>query len=91
MPASPNINPDRSALSMFEPVHGSAPGIAHLGIANPIAAIWSGAMMLEHLGEGHAAAEVMSAVESVTARGLGTIVGKDRTETIVQAVLAALS
>ena len=49
--ASANIN-DRSGPSMFEPVHGSAPDIAHLGIANPIAAIWSGAMMLEHLGEG---------------------------------------
>ncbi len=49
--ASANINPDRSAPSMFEPVHGSAPDIAHLGIANPIAAIWSGAMMLDHLGE----------------------------------------
>lgn len=49
--ASANINPDRSAPSMFEPVHGSAPDIAHLGIANPIATIWSGAMMLEHLGE----------------------------------------
>ena len=61
--ASANINPDRSAPSMFEPVHGSAPDIAHLGVANPIAAIWSGAMMLEHLGEGQAAAEVMSAIE----------------------------
>ena len=69
---------------MFELIHGSAPDIAHLGIANPIAAIW-------HLGEGHAAAEVMSAVESVTARALGTIAGKDRIETILQAVLAALS
>lgn len=89
--ASANINPDRSAPSMFEPVHGSAPDIAHLGIANPIAAIWSGAMMLDHLGEGHAAAEVMSAIESVTARGIGTIAGKDRTETITQAVLRELS
>ena len=88
--ASANINPDRSGPSMFEPVHGSAPDIAHLGIANPIAAIWSGAMMLEHLGEGHAAGEVMSAIESVTARGIGTVAGKDRTEAITQAVLAAL-
>jgi tartrate dehydrogenase/decarboxylase/D-malate dehydrogenase len=76
---------------MFEPAHGSAPDIAHLGIANPIAAIWSGAMMLEHLGEGHAAADVMSAIESVTARGIGTREGKDTTEAITQAVLAALS
>lgn len=89
--ASANINPDRSAPSMFEPVHGSAPDIAHLGIANPIAAIWSGAMMLEHLGEGPAASEVMSAIESVTACGIGTTAGKDKTETITQAVLAALS
>jgi tartrate dehydrogenase/decarboxylase / D-malate dehydrogenase len=88
--ASANINPDRSAPSMFEPVHGSAPDIAHLGIANPIAAIWSGAMMLEHLGEGQAAGEVMSAIESVTVRGIGTVAGKDRTEAITQAVLAAL-
>ena len=88
--ASANINPDRSGPSMFEPVHGSAPDIAHLGIANPIAAIWSGAMMLEHLGEGHAAGEVMSAIESVTARGTGTVAGKHRTEAITQAVLAAL-
>jgi tartrate dehydrogenase/decarboxylase/D-malate dehydrogenase len=76
---------------MFEPVHGSAPDIAHLGIANPIAAIWSGAMMLEHLGEGHAAADVMAAIESATARGIGTVAGKDTTETITRAVLAALS
>jgi tartrate dehydrogenase/decarboxylase / D-malate dehydrogenase len=88
--ASANINPDPGAPSMFEPVHGSAPDIAHLGIANPIAAIWSGAMMLEHLGEGHAAGEVMSAIESVTVRGIGTVAGKDRTEAITQAVLAAL-
>ncbi|WP_332692096.1 tartrate dehydrogenase, partial [Devosia sp.] len=49
--ASANINPDGDAPSMFEPVHGSAPDIAHLGIANPIAAIWSASMMLDHLGE----------------------------------------
>jgi tartrate dehydrogenase/decarboxylase/D-malate dehydrogenase len=89
--ASANINPDRTAPSMFEPVHGSAPDIAHLGIANPIAAIWSGAMMLEHLGEADAATSVMSAVEMVTARGFGAAAGKGRTETITQAVLAALN
>jgi len=89
--ASANINPDRNAPSMFEPVHGSAPDIAHLGIANPIAAIWSGAMMLEHLGEGHAASEVMSAIESVTGRGIGTVAGKDTTETITRALLASLT
>jgi tartrate dehydrogenase/decarboxylase/D-malate dehydrogenase len=76
---------------MFEPVHGSAPDIAHLGIANPIATIWSGAMMLDHLGEHAAAAAVMSAIEAVTAQGIGTMPGQDRTETITQAVLAALN
>jgi tartrate dehydrogenase/decarboxylase / D-malate dehydrogenase len=89
--ASANINPDRSAPSMFEPVHGSAPDIAHLGIANPIAAIWSGAMMLDHLGECDAAARVMAALEATTARRVGTRPGRDRTETITAAVLAALS
>ncbi|NGO50816.1 tartrate dehydrogenase [Allomesorhizobium camelthorni] len=88
--ASANITPDRSAPSMFEPVHGSAPDIAHLGIANPIAAIWSAAMMLDHLGEGAAAAKVMAAIEATTARGIGAAPGKDRTETITAAILAAL-
>jgi tartrate dehydrogenase/decarboxylase/D-malate dehydrogenase len=88
--ASANINPDRSAPSMFEPVHGSAPDIAHLGIASPIAAIWSGAMMLDHLGEARAARKVIEALERTTARGVGTEPGKDRTETITAAVLAAL-
>ncbi|TPI35112.1 tartrate dehydrogenase [Mesorhizobium sp. B3-2-1] len=89
--ASANINPDRSAPSMFEPVHGSAPDIAHLGIANPIATIWSGAMMLEHLGETAAAGRIMKAIEATTARGIGTTTGKDRTETIAAAVVTALS
>ncbi len=88
--ASANINPDRSAPSMFEPVHGSAPDIAHLGIANPIATIWSGAMMLDHLGETDAAAAIMAALERTTASGMGAIPGKDRTEAITAAVLAAL-
>ncbi|GGE10790.1 tartrate dehydrogenase [Rhizobium anhuiense] len=88
--ASANINPDRSAPSMFEPVHGSAPDIAHLGIANPIAAIWSGAMMLEHLGETAAAAKVMASIEATTARGIGAIPGKDKTDAITASVLSAL-
>jgi tartrate dehydrogenase/decarboxylase/D-malate dehydrogenase len=52
---------------MFEPVHGSAPDIAGRGIANPIGAIWSGAQMLEHLGEGAAAAAVLAAIEEMLA------------------------
>jgi tartrate dehydrogenase/decarboxylase / D-malate dehydrogenase len=62
---SANINPDRRFPSMFEPVHGSAPDIAGQGIANPIGQVWSGAMMLEHLGHPEAAAAVMRAIEQV--------------------------
>jgi tartrate dehydrogenase/decarboxylase/D-malate dehydrogenase len=54
---------------MFEPVHGSAPDIAGKGIANPVAQIWTGAMMLEHLGHADAAAAVVSAVERVVEEG----------------------
>jgi tartrate dehydrogenase/decarboxylase / D-malate dehydrogenase len=64
---SGNINPDRSQPSMFEPVHGSAPDIAGQGIANPIGQIWSGAMMLDHLGHQDAAAAVVGAIERVLA------------------------
>ena len=62
---SANINPEREFPSMFEPVHGSAPDIAGKGIANPIGQIWSGAMMLEHLGHPEAAADVVAAIEGV--------------------------
>jgi tartrate dehydrogenase/decarboxylase/D-malate dehydrogenase len=89
--ASANINPDRSSPSMFEPVHGSAPDIAHLGIANPMAAIWSGAMMLDHLGEASAAARIMAALEATTSAGIGTVPGRDKTDAITEAVLAALA
>ncbi|QEY60189.1 tartrate dehydrogenase [Pseudomonas sp. C27(2019)] len=61
--ASANINPTRNMPSMFEPVHGSAPDIAGQGKANPVAAIWSGAMMLEHLGEQQAANAIMQALD----------------------------
>jgi tartrate dehydrogenase/decarboxylase/D-malate dehydrogenase len=64
---SGNINPDRIYPSVFEPVHGSAPDIAGQGIANPIGQIWSGAMMLEHLGEKDAAAAIVAAIEQVLA------------------------
>ena len=62
---SANINPEREHPSMFEPVHGSAPDIAGQGIANPIGQIWSGAMMLEHLGHPEAALAMLAAIESV--------------------------
>jgi tartrate dehydrogenase/decarboxylase/D-malate dehydrogenase len=62
---SGNINPTREYPSMFEPVHGSAPDIAGKGIANPIGQIWSGAMMLEHLGQPEASTVIESAIETV--------------------------
>jgi tartrate dehydrogenase/decarboxylase/D-malate dehydrogenase len=62
---SANINPEREFPSMFEPVHGSAPDIAGRGIANPVGAIWAAAMMLDHLGQQAAAADVVAAIESV--------------------------
>jgi tartrate dehydrogenase/decarboxylase/D-malate dehydrogenase len=65
-----NINPERTYPSMFEPIHGSAPDIAGKGVANPVAAIWAAAMMLEHLGEGDAAARVIAAIEQVIADGI---------------------
>ena len=64
---SANLNPERDFPSMFEPVHGSAPDIAGRGIANPIGQVWSGAMMLDHLGEHDAAASVERAIEQVLA------------------------
>lgn len=88
--ASANISPDRANPSMFEPVHGSAPDIAGKNIANPIAAIWSGAMMLEHLGEAEAAVAVLSAIETATGQGIGIRPGLSTTDEITAAILAAL-
>jgi tartrate dehydrogenase/decarboxylase/D-malate dehydrogenase len=62
---SGNINPEGNFPSLFEPVHGSAPDIAGMGIANPIGQIWAGAMMLEHLGHKQAADEIVAAIEDV--------------------------
>ena len=64
---SANINPDGTFPSLFEPVHGSAPDIAGKGIANPIGQVWSGAMMLDHLGHADAAACILEAIEKVLA------------------------
>jgi tartrate dehydrogenase/decarboxylase/D-malate dehydrogenase len=68
MAPAANINPEREFPSMFEPVHGSAPDIAGRGVANPIGAIWTAAMMLEHLGHPAAAAEVTAAIAGVLAK-----------------------
>ena len=65
---SANLDPTKEYPSMFEPVHGSAPDIAGQGIANPVGAVWSAAMMLEHLGHDEAAGEVLAAMESTLAK-----------------------
>ena len=91
--ASANLNPSRTGPSMFEPVHGSAPDIAGQGIANPIAAMWTASMMLDHLREPDAAAAIMTAVEAVTADGttLTRDLGGDATtDELTDAVLDAL-
>ncbi|CCN83818.1 Tartrate dehydrogenase/decarboxylase [Vibrio nigripulchritudo SFn27] len=66
---SANLNPERNFPSMFEPVHGSAPDIAGLGVANPIAQIWSAALMLEHLGRPELSSLIVRAIESVLQNG----------------------
>ncbi len=91
--ASGNLNPDRSAPSMFEPVHGSAPDIAGKGIANPMAAILSLAMMLDHLGHPRAADRVRKAVGQVLLDGsprTPDIGGQDSTADVGKAVREAL-
>ena len=69
LPASANLNPERAHPSMFEPVHGSAPRRAGQGTANPMATIWAGKLMLDHLGESEAAALVMAALRDVARDG----------------------
>jgi tartrate dehydrogenase/decarboxylase / D-malate dehydrogenase len=70
--ASANLNPERTYPSCFEPVHGSAPDIVGQGIANPLGQVWSGAMMLEHLGELEAAARLEAAMNTVLQSGVRT-------------------
>jgi tartrate dehydrogenase/decarboxylase / D-malate dehydrogenase len=90
---SANLNPERKFPSLFEPVHGSAPDIYGRGIANPIGQIWSGAMMLDHLGYPQAAAAVMRAIEAVLAEGPRTpdMGGKATTVDVGKAVASAVT
>jgi tartrate dehydrogenase/decarboxylase/D-malate dehydrogenase len=91
--ASGNINPERTAPSMFEPVHGSAPDIAGKGIANPLAAILSAGLMLDHLGLARAASAVRRAVGAVLKAGrprTPDLGGDARTGQVTEAVLEAL-
>ena len=89
---SGNINPERIYPSLFEPVHGSAPDIYGKNIANPIGQIWSGAMMLEHLGHKDAAGAIVKAIERVLAEGPRTrdIGGTGSTTDVGKAIAAAV-
>jgi tartrate dehydrogenase/decarboxylase / D-malate dehydrogenase len=90
--ASANLNPEGRSPSMFEPVHGSAPDIAGQGIANPIGAIWSAALMLDHLGLRDEAARVLRAIEHATASGAVTpdLGGTCSTRSATDAIVARL-
>jgi tartrate dehydrogenase/decarboxylase/D-malate dehydrogenase len=91
---SANLDPTRTYPSMFEPVHGSAPDIAGQGVANPVGAVWSAALMLEHLGHAAAARDVLDAVEATLAspetrtRDLG---GTATTGEVTEALVARLA
>ncbi len=88
-----NINPERLHPSMFEPIHGSAPDIAGRGIANPIAAIWAGAMMLDHLGLHATHDRIVRAIEGVVAQGgprTPDIGGTATTREVAEAIGGAL-
>lgn len=91
--ASANLNPERRFPSMFEPVHGTAPDIAGMGISNPIGAIASAALMLDHFGLPAEARRIEAAIEAVTASGHLTrdIGGESRTDEVTDAIIAALS
>jgi tartrate dehydrogenase/decarboxylase / D-malate dehydrogenase len=91
--ATANIDPERRFPSMFEPIHGSAFDITGKGIANPLGSFWTATMMLERLGEAPAARRLMTAIETVTARGevlppdLG---GRATTNAVTDAVIDAI-
>ena len=87
---SGNINPENKYPSLFEPVHGSAPDIAGKGIANPIGQIWSGALMLDHLGEKEAAKTIVTSIEktlSVKENRTKDLQGSSNTSNCAKAVL----
>ena len=88
-----NINPERTHPSMFEPIHGSAPDIAGKGIANPIGAVWAGALMLDHLGQRAIHDKILGAIERVVAAGkvlTPDLGGKAKTEDVAKAIAAEL-
>lgn len=90
--ASANLNPERRFPSMFEPVHGSAPDIAGRGVANPIGAVASAALMLDHLGLPQQAVRVHEAITATTAAGILTrdLGGTATTGDVTKALIDAL-
>jgi tartrate dehydrogenase/decarboxylase / D-malate dehydrogenase len=92
MAASASLAPGSPTPGIFEPVHGSAPDIAGRGIANPVGAIWSAALMLESLGEDEAAARLMRALEAVCREGPRTrdVGGTSSTSEVGSAVAAGV-
>jgi len=89
-----NLNPERRFPSMFEPIHGSAFDIAGKGVANPVGALWTAALMLDHLGEAEAGATLLAAVERALASGRAfspDLGGRATTAEVAQAVCAALA
>jgi len=90
---SANLDPTKEYPSMFEPVHGSAPDIAGQGIANPMGAVWSASMMLDHLGHAEAAADVLAAMEATLAKPetrTGDLGGSASTKQVTEALVAQL-
>jgi tartrate dehydrogenase/decarboxylase/D-malate dehydrogenase len=89
---SGNINPEKDFPSMFEPIHGSAPDIMGKGVANPVSAIWSGALMLEHLGQEKAAKRVEKAIFAIFDKGIypTDLGGSAKTTEITDAIIEAL-
>ena len=89
---SANIDPTNTHPSLFEPIHGSAPDIAGRGIANPMATVWAGSMLLDHLGQTEAAALLMRAVEHVALAGPRTpdLGGTASTHELGEAMVAAI-
>jgi tartrate dehydrogenase/decarboxylase/D-malate dehydrogenase len=92
MAPSANLNPEKKYPSMFEPVHGSAPDIAGKGIANPVGAIWSAAMMLDHVGRKDLGARLMDVVEETLGAGMKTpdLGGKLKTNEVTDAIIGGL-
>jgi tartrate dehydrogenase/decarboxylase/D-malate dehydrogenase len=90
---SANLDPTRTYPSMFEPVHGSAPDIAGQGVANPVGAVWSASLMLDHLGHPQAGADVLAAITATLAEPSGRtrdLGGSASTEQATDALIAAL-